>query len=242
MWLAHPGTPPLTLPAPWLSDAEQAIAASAGPARQREFLHSRWLLRQALAQVSGQAAVRCQPVPGRPTASLMPPGWHLSLSHCRQLAACATGMQEVGVDIEPLSRRSHWQGIVRRWFTPREQDWLLAAPPEHAHQQFLTVWTLKEAWLKATGRGIANNLQTLEVAADLQLRGDAASAGWHAAVGTAAGFMIALVYRAEAPHTPRCAWLEPPADTSAVEVMPTSAARDAAVSWLITTSIATEAR
>lgn len=239
IWLAHQTEQPLALPASWLSGAEQQTAARLSTARQQEYLHSRWLLRHALAQASGEAAEQCVPVPGRPTASLFPAGWRVSLSHSHKLAACATGTREVGVDIEPLSRRGNWQGIVRRWFTQKEQHWLLAADGKAGSDQFLAVWTLKEAWLKATGRGIAGNLQTLEVSTELQLRGDAVGPDWHAAVGTVGGFMVALVYRAAALQTPWCNWLERP--SSANPVMSAASAHLTQVNWLTTTTINTGA-
>ena len=102
--------------------------------------------------------------------------------------------QGIGVDIEPLYRDTNWRRIVRRWFTEREQDWLLAQPDQDT---FLQVWTLKEAWLKATGRGIANNLQTLEVSANLDLLGDRPGETWHAALTQAEGYMIAVVWQDE---------------------------------------------
>ncbi len=237
IWLAlQPETSPDQRPA-WLSESERVTLAGLGAARQQEYLHSRWLLRQALSLVSGVAAEHCKPVVGRPTASLYPAGWQLSLSHSHQLAACATGTRAVGVDIEPLSRRSDWQRIVRRWFTRQEQDWLLAADDKKATTQFLAVWTLKEAWLKATGRGIANNLQTLEVSADLQLRGDAVEPGWHAAVGITEGFMIALVYRADRQRPPQCHWLAPSSHSN--PAIAVASVRPAQIDWLALTTIHT---
>ena len=179
----------------WLTDYEQAtVARFAGP-RRREYLSSRWLLRQAIAHSAGCPAADCRPVAGRPTASDQPQGWHLSLSHSKQLSACAVGAQPgLGLDIEPLDRHPQWQKVVRRWFTPAEQDWLLA---NDCQQDFLRVWTLKEAWLKATGRGIAGNLQTLQVGPDFRLQGDRDETGWQAASGIIAGFLVTLVYHHE---------------------------------------------
>ena len=85
--------------------------------------------------------------------------------------------------------------------------------------EFLKVWTLKEAWLKATGRGIAGNLQTLEVRRGFELCGDRydSTQPWQACCIYVDGFLVTLVYRrlaVEAPETP-LTWpsillLEPP--------------------------------
>lgn len=177
----------------WLTDYEQATVAKFSGPRQREYLSSRWLIRQAIGHGSQCPAGHCEPVSGRPVASARPEGWHLSLSHSGGLSGCAvSGQPGIGLDLEPLDRHPHWQKVVRRWFTPDEQAWLLA---NNSHEDFLRVWTLKEAWLKATGRGIAGNLQTLEVRSDFSLYGDRHDAGWQAASGELAGFLVTLVYR-----------------------------------------------
>jgi 4'-phosphopantetheinyl transferase len=87
-----------------------------------------------------------------------------------------------------MARRPQWHKVVSRWFSPQEQAWLLAADDAKA---FLKVWTLKEAWLKATGRGIANNLKTLDITADFELR--------RACLGTSAEHWVALVYQGSFP-------------------------------------------
>lgn len=208
LWLSNtPGDSPDTVPA-WLHGHEQRRALGYRHASRADFIHSRWLIRQALAQVSGQAAEDCWPVPDRPVASCSPPGWTLSLSHSHGLVACATSAFDgVGVDIEPSGRHGQWQKVVRRWFTPREQAWLLRTD---SVEEFLRCWTLKEAWLKATGRGIAGNLQTLEIDANGTLQGDRPETDWLASSGTFMGFHIALVYRGHPHHSPRSSLLEAP--------------------------------
>ncbi|MCL7942595.1 4'-phosphopantetheinyl transferase superfamily protein [Marinobacter sp. ATCH36] len=184
----------------WLTAFEQTSVAGFEGLRRREYLCSRWLIRQALAGTSGTAASECRPIDGRPVCSEHPPGWHLSLSHSHGLSACAVSAKPgLGLDIEPCSRHPHWQKVVRRWFTPSEQDWLLNA---NRCENFLKVWTLKEAWLKATGRGIAGNLQTLEVTPDFRLFGDRNDESWMASAGQVGDFLVALVYHQHGPSLP----------------------------------------
>lgn len=189
------------LPQPdWLAEHEQATVAQFSGPRRREYLCSRWLLRQAIACQTRCPATSCAPVPGRPVATAQPPGWRLSLSHSQGLSGCAISADPgLGLDIEPLARPLQWQKVVRRWFTPDEQAWLLS---RDSQTEFLRVWTLKEAWLKATGRGIAGNLQTLEVGPDFQLQGDLDDIRWQAASSVAHGYLVTLVYRRSAPDVP----------------------------------------
>ncbi len=198
VWLGRQPLEPDGLP-DWLSSYEREVASGFATGRLAEFVHSRWLIRQSLYGVTGTAPHLCRPVHGRPVASAEPPGWHLSLSHSHGMSACAVcSHQGLGVDIEPLYRDARWRPIVRRWFSEREQDWLLA---QASHETFLKVWTLKEAWLKATGRGIANNLQSLEVSPDLVLTGDRPDQRWQAALAEAEGYMIAVVWQGATSET-----------------------------------------
>lgn len=202
--LESPGAPE------WLTTYEQATVAGFSGPRRREYLGSRWLIRQALAGTSGTAWGECRPVDGRPVCSEHPPGWHLSLSHSHGLSACAVSATSgLGLDIEPRNRHPHWQKVVRRWFTPREQAWLLDA---NLCENFLKVWTLKEAWLKATGRGIAGNLQTLEVSPDFRVSGDRSDEGWMASLGQVDDFLVALVYRQSGQSLPSGSLLQPPGE------------------------------
>ncbi|WP_303290033.1 4'-phosphopantetheinyl transferase superfamily protein [Marinobacter sp. SS5-14b] len=211
IWLCHQIQKDTAESPAWLTPAETETLAKLEGSRHREYLCSRWLIRQSLSRVSGLPPERCEPVDGRPVASRTPEGWHMSLSHSRVLAAVATGRRPVGIDIEPSQRKPDWIGVARRWFSPVEQEWLLRADDPF---NFLKVWTLKEAWLKATGRGIAGNLQTLEVRKDFELYGDQPDRAWLASCFYIEGYLATLVYQADDTTTsgawPSITLLEPP--------------------------------
>lgn len=212
IWLSRqPEKPDWPVLTRCFTDAEHAKIQELSPRRQLEYSHSRWLLRQALAQVSGLGVDDCRPVDGRPVRSATPRGWALSLSHSHGVAACAVSnhASTVGVDIEPCVRRSDWQRIVKRWFSESEQYWLLAAD---SVPDFLRVWTLKEAWLKATGRGIAGNLQTLSVNASGRLQGDDQSRRRAGATGEVDGITLGVVYEVGTSGIPlpEVRWIAPP--------------------------------
>ncbi|AOY89291.1 4'-phosphopantetheinyl transferase [Marinobacter salinus] len=193
IWLCHEGGEATSRLPAWLTAYERETVAKFSGPRKREYLASRWLIRQAIAGASGQSASSCSPVDGRPVHSGTPAGWRLSLSHSHGLSACATSQHSpIGLDIEPCQRHPQWQKVTRRWFTTQEQQWLLR---DDNPETFLKVWTLKEAWLKATERGIADNLQTLEVGPGFELLGDRQEQGWQAWCCIAEGFLVTLVYR-----------------------------------------------
>ncbi|PPK53309.1 4'-phosphopantetheinyl transferase family protein [Marinobacter persicus] len=213
VWLCHRLTANTGITPDWLLPGEHQRLAGRIGAGANDFLASRWLIRQALGRVSGEVPSHCRPVSGRPVASDHPPGLQLSLSHSQGLVACASGGQAVGIDIEPGGRQSEWHRVARRWFSPVEQEWLFRADDPFL---FLQVWTLKEAWLKATGRGIAGNLQTLEVRKDFELYGDRPEQTWATCCCYVEGFLVTLVYQTDDPDDPQ-RWpsitlFEPPPD------------------------------
>ncbi|MGO2135582.1 4'-phosphopantetheinyl transferase family protein [Marinobacter sp.] len=198
----------------WLTAHERERFAGLSSSRASEFLTSRWLIRQALSRAGSVRPDQCWPEDGRPATSASPAGWHLSLSHSHGLSACGTQYgSALGIDIEPSKRHPQWQKVVKRWFSPVEQEWLFQEDDPH---NFLRAWTLKEAWLKATGRGIAGNLQTLEVRRNFELYGDQPDNHWQACCFYTEGFLATVVYRQTADDRPG-SWpsitlLEPPFD------------------------------
>lgn len=80
-----------------------------------------------------------------------------SLSHTRGCAALAvTERCDVGVDVETLARNDFEMAVARRFFGTIELKALEAiADAELRTQRFFLLWTLKEAFLKATGRGLS---------------------------------------------------------------------------------------
>jgi 4'-phosphopantetheinyl transferase len=74
----------------------------------------------------------------------------------------------IGVDLEPARRRARdAMGVARRYFTPAEADSLASTAPADRDAAFLRVWACKEAVVKASGQGIANQFCRFTVDADL---------------------------------------------------------------------------
>jgi 4'-phosphopantetheinyl transferase len=94
---------------------------------------------------------------GCPTIATPPgTGLQFNLSHTDGLVACAvTRGMDVGVDVEQAERRVEIEWLARRSFAPTEAASVLAAPPEDQRELFFAYWTLKEAYIKARGMGLA---------------------------------------------------------------------------------------
>lgn len=135
---------------------------------RRHFTVTRGFLRRLLSQYLEvpASALRFGYGPrGKPF--LVSPGtclrFNLSHSHGRALFVFALD-REVGIDVEAGARLGEdWPGIARRVFSAREQAELFALPEGSRREGFLNGWTRKEAYLKATGLGIVDGLQTIEV-------------------------------------------------------------------------------
>ena len=94
--------------------------------------------------------------------------FNLSHSHGRAIFVVASG-REVGIDLEAGARLGdNWKDLVRRVFSVREQAELASLPADVQRTGFLNGWTRKEAYLKATGLGIVDGLQSIEVTLDPQ--------------------------------------------------------------------------
>lgn len=73
---------------------------------------------------------------------------HFSLSHSGSYVVCAVSDKNIGVDIEGIRRNAI--KVAKRFFTTAECEWI----GSDVHR-FSRIWTLKEAYAKLTGDGIA---------------------------------------------------------------------------------------
>ncbi|MDE6730400.1 MAG: 4'-phosphopantetheinyl transferase superfamily protein, partial [Oscillospiraceae bacterium] len=85
------------------------------------------------------------------------PELYFNLSHCDGLAVCLVSSRECGVDVE--MRRAVRPGILRKIFTSEEQELVLRS--DNPDLEFTRIWTLKEAYVKAIGKGIAFPMQEI---------------------------------------------------------------------------------
>ena len=81
-----------------------------------------------------------------------------NLSHSHNVAALAvTSLGDIGVDIERMRQRNYLK-IAERFFHKDEYEQLLNCNDAEREKLFHRMWTLKEAFFKATGAGISQGL------------------------------------------------------------------------------------
>jgi 4'-phosphopantetheinyl transferase len=66
--------------------------------------------------------------------------------------------REVGVDVEDTMRPGRTVELAESHFAPGEVQALHALAPERRRRRFFEYWTLKEAYIKARGMGLAIEL------------------------------------------------------------------------------------
>ena len=86
-----------------------------------------------------------------------------NLSSSNELALCAITLnRSIGVDIEHIRPNPDAESLAKHFFSPREYNTINSFPPEQRQDVFYNLWTLKEAYLKATGEGIGG-LEKVEI-------------------------------------------------------------------------------
>ena len=84
-----------------------------------------------------------------------------NISHTNGMVACAlTKKNNVGVDLEWPSRPNIINEIAKKKFSNEEYNYFKASPPTEQRKVFFSLWTLKESYLKATGKGLSIPLDT----------------------------------------------------------------------------------
>lgn len=79
----------------------------------------------------------------------------------------------LGVDIERDRPVSRARSIARRWFTGHEADTLETTPEERLNEEFLRMWTAKEALAKRHSAGL--RLMTSRAGVELDVYGEVAA-------------------------------------------------------------------
>ncbi len=134
------------------------------PVSRNRFIAVRALLRQTLAGYLevDPASLRFETGAfGKPHLACGSLQFNLSHTADHLLIAVAN-FPDVGIDIESIQRRDRLDALATRVFSDRELSLWRQLPPEHQLMSFYRLWTKKEAFVKAVGRGIALGMELCE--------------------------------------------------------------------------------
>jgi len=162
--------PALAARYPMLSANERSRAARFLLAERAErFVAGRAILRELLSRYTGvpplELVLRQSPT-GKLLLAPRPDGLpvHFNASHSGDIAlyAITTG-RDVGVDVEAVRADRDGRAIAERTFSAGEREFLRRRWSADGPAAFYRLWTLKEAYLKATGDGLSRPLSSFEV-------------------------------------------------------------------------------
>ncbi|MBE9227692.1 4'-phosphopantetheinyl transferase superfamily protein [Phormidium sp. LEGE 05292] len=135
---------------------------------KKKFIACRGLLRVILSRYLNfepQKLEFAYSLQGKPELNNIDPEERLcfNVSHSHGLAVYAIALNRaVGIDLEHLRDITDVQQLAERFFSKSESTLINALPESQQKQLFFRFWTIKEAYLKATGEGLAG-LQTIAV-------------------------------------------------------------------------------
>jgi 4'-phosphopantetheinyl transferase len=136
---------------------------------RNRFVAGRGMLRSLLGHYLAQQPAQIQIAysqRGKPSLADLPSDGqiHFNLAHSDDLAVFAISrIPGIGIDLERLRPVTEAEAIAEQFFSPRETQALKTLPSGQKETAFFNLWTRKEAWLKATGEGIGELLNQVEV-------------------------------------------------------------------------------
>ena len=175
------------------------------------------LLRGTLSLLAAEAGLRVAPAEWRfsigdhgkpePVLPAGSPPFRVNLSHTRGLAAVAVALdREIGVDVEWLDRTNLTVDLADRFFAPAECAQLAGLDAEAEKDALFAFWTLKEAYIKAVGMGLAlplgafaYTLDPLSIAFDERIQDDP-QRWFFRRLRPTQGHVLGLALRHEAPE------------------------------------------
>jgi 4'-phosphopantetheinyl transferase len=113
-------------------------------------------------------------------------GLYFNVSHSGSLALLALSARPVGIDVELIKPDFDWMDISGRFFSQEEISELSGSEAGLRVQRFFSLWTRKEALLKATGAGVPG------------LEAGVEQVGWNITeIDAAPGYAAAVAHKGE---------------------------------------------
>lgn len=145
-------------------DEKKKVNAYRRKSAQHSALVSRALLRNILAaytNIPAQQLLFNYSDNGKPTLSNSPIPIHFNISHNSKRLICAVSLNdEIGCDIESYKRKLNVQSIAKRYFSNDDFADIVKLAPPLQQRRFFEYWTLKEAFVKCTGLGLSQGLDS----------------------------------------------------------------------------------
>lgn len=130
-------------------------------ARKRQFLFTRFILKNKLYEITNQNADDIHFELG-PYGKPFIPGKriHFNISHSENYVAYIISKKEVGIDIQAQRTLSNLDGLIKKVCHPNEKE--ILEKSSNKESDFLKIWNLKEAYSKCLGLGIQTQFSELD--------------------------------------------------------------------------------
>ncbi len=101
----------------------------------------------------------------KPYFEINPFNLQFNMSHSHNMAILAiTKIHPIGADLEYLKPIEDVTDLALQFFSPQEFSKFALVPTNQKVKAFYTIWTRKEAFVKAIGKGLSYSLNTFDVA------------------------------------------------------------------------------
>jgi 4'-phosphopantetheinyl transferase len=89
------------------------------------------------------------------------PDFHFNISHSGEWVVCAVDDEPIGIDIEKIQDID--LSIIDRFFSIKEVMDIYSLPQKEQLPYFYDIWTLKESYIKAWGKGFSIPLDSFSI-------------------------------------------------------------------------------
>jgi 4'-phosphopantetheinyl transferase len=146
------------------ADERDRLSRLTLPKVRRELLHGRALTRLVLSRHAPLGPTEwcfARGLHGKPEVAGPAPAPRLRFNIAHTAGMLVVGVtleRDLGVDVENTTRAVDDEHLAERFFAPAEAADVLARHGDDRRQRFFDYWTLKEAYIKACGEGLALGL------------------------------------------------------------------------------------
>lgn len=89
------------------------------------------------------------------------PNFHFNISHSQNQIVCVTGRNRVGIDVQHMKQMANFLNLSKKIFAHQEYCHLINIVSYYKRlEAFYDIWTLKESFIKAVGKGFHIPLNT----------------------------------------------------------------------------------
>ena len=147
-----------------VTSKEKSFARNLSPRKKDEYIYARAKTRLFLSSIFDlkPLEVPLDAPPNKPP--LLGSGLGcVSISHCERGLLIGWSRYSIGVDVEPINRKSPALKIVNRFFSENEKNELMKFSGESLREKFLELWVVKEAAIKSVGGSVLKDLNKWEL-------------------------------------------------------------------------------